>query len=162
MQPCGICNHAERRAIEAELPPPWKASLRDIAAKYGVSKDAIHRHHHKCMGVAAGVRYRRPKKTNQAPVVSGPGGKQTEDAGASKYLTILECFRMGPRTVGELRDMPALVGMTVERREELLNGAGARGYLWLNKRGYPDSEAAMWEIGLTVDGRARLTSARGR
>ena len=57
-------------------------------------------------------------------------------------------------------DMPALVGMTVERRDELLNGAGARGYLWLDKRGYPDSEAAMWQIGLTVDGRARLVSAR--
>jgi hypothetical protein len=43
-RPCTICLHAERAAIEAELEAGQP--LRDIAAEYGASKTALHRHWH--------------------------------------------------------------------------------------------------------------------
>lgn len=43
-QPCRICNHPEREAIDAELSRDWERSLRSIGQAYGVSKDSLLRH----------------------------------------------------------------------------------------------------------------------
>ncbi len=43
-RPCTVCTHADRLAIEAELEAGQP--LRDIAAAYGTSKAALHRHRH--------------------------------------------------------------------------------------------------------------------
>lgn len=43
-QPCKICKHPEREAIEAELSGSWERGLRSIGHQYGVSKDSLSRH----------------------------------------------------------------------------------------------------------------------
>ena len=43
-RPCTICTHAERAAIEAGLEAGQP--LREVAAEYGTSKTALHRHRH--------------------------------------------------------------------------------------------------------------------
>ena len=43
-RPCTICMHADLAVIEAELEAGQP--LRDIAAAYGASKTALHRHRH--------------------------------------------------------------------------------------------------------------------
>jgi len=53
-QPCKICNHAEREAIEAELSGSWERSLRAIGDQYGVSKDSLSRHSQAHMRFAEG------------------------------------------------------------------------------------------------------------
>jgi hypothetical protein len=43
-QPCKICEHPQREAIEAELSGSWERSLRAIGGQYGVTKDSLSRH----------------------------------------------------------------------------------------------------------------------
>jgi hypothetical protein len=43
-QPCKICRHADRQAIDAVLLEGWP-SLRVIGTQYGVSKDGLLRHY---------------------------------------------------------------------------------------------------------------------
>ena len=43
-QPCRICNHPQREAIDAELSGAWERSLRAIGVEYGVTKDSLQRH----------------------------------------------------------------------------------------------------------------------
>jgi hypothetical protein len=43
-QPCKICEHPQREAIEAELSGSWERGLRSIGDQYGVSKDSLSRH----------------------------------------------------------------------------------------------------------------------
>jgi hypothetical protein len=43
-QPCTICSHAKRSAIDAELTARFPQSLRAIGERYGVGKDALSRH----------------------------------------------------------------------------------------------------------------------
>jgi hypothetical protein len=51
-QPCKICNHPERGAIEAELSGSWERSLRAIGDQYRVSKDSLSRHSQSHMRLA--------------------------------------------------------------------------------------------------------------
>jgi hypothetical protein len=42
-QPCKICRHTDRQAIDTALLKGWPA-LRVVGQQFGVSKDALHRH----------------------------------------------------------------------------------------------------------------------
>ncbi len=49
-KPCTVCAHPDRSAIDAALEAGHP--LRRIAAAHGVSKTALHRHHHRLLAAA--------------------------------------------------------------------------------------------------------------
>jgi hypothetical protein len=65
---CSVCTHPEHAAIDAAL--TTGAPLIPTAARFGVSKSALHRHKVGCLApkIAAAARMVQPTKTLKAPV----------------------------------------------------------------------------------------------
>lgn len=96
-QPCKICIHADRQAIDAELLAN-RDGLRVIGAQYGVSKDSLARHFH--IHLQPRQAYEEDVRCQMSDVSSEPRQVSASQAATSepepdmdRYHAFIERFR---------------------------------------------------------------------